>query len=56
MISEDHDHATAISQVIESPTPYCEHDSSELVSIYCQVTCDPYKIYISLLFSINSKS
>lgn len=30
MISEDHDHATAISQVIESPTPYCEHDSSEL--------------------------
>lgn len=34
MISEDHDHAVAVSQLIGSPTPYSENSSSELVRIY----------------------
>lgn len=31
MISEDHDHSLAVSQLIGSPTPYTDHESSELV-------------------------
>ncbi|KAK7578051.1 hypothetical protein V9T40_010256 [Parthenolecanium corni] len=30
MISEDHDHAVAVSQLIGSPTPYSENSSTEL--------------------------
>lgn len=33
MISEDHDHAVAVSQLMGSPTPYSENSSSELVCV-----------------------